>query len=407
MEKKNIVFFTSVYPEDGHGNLYFDLVKEFENQGHHVDVVTPIERKYKKKTSCTQNGDINVYRIKSLNFRGKVSLIEKGIATLWFLIWFKQVYHKYLKLNNYDIAIFATLPITYAPVMKKLKKKGTYIYLLHKDFFPENAIDLNILHKNSIMYKIFEKCELSMYKCSDSIGVMSEGNKKYILKLNKGVTEDMVDICPNSIIPSSNEKIAELSSHKKEIREKYQIPHEAVVFIYGGVISRAQGTEYIISLIKHLKECERAFFLFVGSGNTFDELKREIDKNRCENVRILSYIPKNDYDLLMASCDIGMVFLDYGFTVPNIPSRLLGHIDFSQPIIAATDEHTDFKDILLQNQIGLWSASNDPNAFVENVNCLVHNEELRNKMGKNARRYLLESCNATISYQEIIKHIAD
>ena len=100
MDKKNVVFFTSVYPEDGYGNLYFDLVKEIENQGYHVDVVTPIERKYKKSTTCIQNGDINVFRVKSLNFRGKVSLIEKGIATLWFLIWFKKVYYKYLKQNH-------------------------------------------------------------------------------------------------------------------------------------------------------------------------------------------------------------------------------------------------------------------------------------------------------------------
>ena len=405
MDKKNVVFFTSVYPEDGYGNLYFDLVKEIENQGYHVDVVTPIERKYKKSTTCIQNGDINVFRVKSLNFRGKVSLIEKGIATLWFLIWFKKVYYKYLKQNHYDIAIFATLPITYAPVIKILKKKGTYIYLLHKDFFPENAVDLNILSKNSIMYKIFEKCELSMYRYSDSIGVMSKGNKEYILKLNKGITEEMVDICPNSIIPSSNERIAELTSHKDEIREKYQIPKDAVVFIYGGVISRAQGTEYIISLVKHLKECNDAFFLFVGSGNTFDDLKKEIKKNNCENVKILSYIPKYDYDLLMASCDVGMVFLDYNFTVPNIPSRMLGHIDLSQPIIAATDEHTDFKDILIQNQIGLWNASNNPHAFVENVNRFVNSTELRIEMGINARQYLLESCSATASYKEIIKHI--
>lgn len=404
----NVLFFTSDYPEGAKGNLYVDLVQEFVNQGHQIFVVVPLERKYGKKTSVTRMENLTVIRARSLNFRGDVSLLEKGVATLGFYYWYPYVLKKYLKDVCFDLVICATLPITYAKVMKLLRKRDSaYIYLLQKDFFPQSAVDLGILRKNSVKYKLFRSIEKKMLKNADAIGVISPKNVQYLLKHNAFVNKNQVEFCPNSILPDTMEEILQKKDKRNIIREKYDIPKDKVVFIYGGNISRAQGIDFICNVVRNAYRCEAAYFLFVGRGNEYFSLEQEIDRIRPDNVKIISYLPKADYDVLLAACDVGLVFLDAHFTIANIPSRTLSHMNMGQPILAATDEYTDYKELLRDNNMGLWSNSTDIESFIRNARHLTASESLRKQMGANARFYLERVCRTKNSYDIIMKHVKD
>ena len=52
-------------------------------------------------------------------------------------------------------------------------------------------------------------------------------------------------------------------------------------------------------------------------------------------------LPKADYETIVASCDVGMIFLDHRFTIPNFPSRMLSYMKAKIPILAVTDPNTD------------------------------------------------------------------
>jgi hypothetical protein len=92
---------------------------------------------------------------------------------------------KIAKDKKYDLIIVTTPPIMYAPALKRLKKlnPSCKIYLLQKDFFPKEAIDLGVLSETngfkSIIYKFFRYYEQKLYITCDYIGVMSE--KKQIV----------------------------------------------------------------------------------------------------------------------------------------------------------------------------------------------------------------------------------
>ncbi|WP_052947391.1 glycosyltransferase family 4 protein [Aneurinibacillus tyrosinisolvens] len=401
-----ILFLTSDYPENSKGNLYVDLVDEFVRNGHQVDVISPIERRYSKKTTLTRNGNLSVLYIKSLNLRGNVNLIEKGIATLYAGYLYCYAINRYFKSIKYDIVICATLPITYAPVMRKLKRDfGTFSYLLQKDFFPQSAVDLGVLNKGSLVYSLFRWIEKRLYRASDMIGVISEKNIEFITKDNPQLESNKVEVCRNSIVPVPQNIIEDMKMNRNKIRAKYGIPDDYVVFVYGGNISRAQGGDFIIDVVKRFDECNNAFLLFVGSGNEFEKLKEAINRSKCKNIKIINKLSKQNYDELLASCDVGLVFLDKRFTIANIPSRTLSHLNMGQPILAATDTFTDFKEVILENNIGLWTKSDDVNGFLEKVKQLTNDAELRISMGENSRKYLLNDCDVSISYNAIIKHL--
>jgi hypothetical protein len=56
---------------------------------------------------------------------------------------------------------------------------------------------------------------------------------------------------------------------------------------------------------------------------------------------LIAGLPKNDYDKLLAACDVGLIFLNKNFTIPNYPSRLLSYLEMKIPVIAATDPNSD------------------------------------------------------------------
>ena len=79
----------------------------------------------------------------------------------------------------------------------------------------------------------------------------------------------------------------------------------------------------------------------MGNGTEYAKLQAWYEANQGQNVTVMQRLPKEDYDNLVRSCDVGLIFLDQRFTIPNYPSRLLSYLENKMPIIAATDVNTD------------------------------------------------------------------
>lgn len=402
---KNILIITSDYPEKNNQNIYCALVTEFLSHGHSVDVLVPLERKTHCPTNFVVSDMLRILRIKTLNFRGKVSLLEKGIFTLVIGYIYRYAVSSKFHDKRYDLVIYATLPISYGPVLKYLKKRdNSYMYLLHKDYFPQSAVDLGMFSMHSFLFNIFRRIEKQLYSYTDKIGVMSPKGIEYITTNNPEISRQKIEICPNSTIPSDWELIQQRKANRRFVREQYEIPPDSIVFIFGGNISRAQGISFIISLIPYFSECPNAFFLFIGSGNGYENLSDTLIKNSVRNVKLIPFLPKNEYNNILAASDVGLVFLDWRFTIPNFPSRTLSYLDFGMPILAAVDNYTDYSDFLVRNDIGKAGWSNNPIEFISLVKSYLNEPSQIYEQGLNARKYFLEHLNVSISYQTIIQH---
>jgi putative glycosyltransferase len=186
---------------------------------------------------------------------------------------------------------------------------------------------------------------------------------------------------------------------RKHLREKYGIPQDKTVFVYGGNLGRPQGIPFIIKCLEKLKGNKRAYFLIVGDGTEFEKLKDFFDKEKPENMKLMSKLPKDDYDTMIAACDVGLIFLDHRFTIPNFPSRLLSYMQAKLPVLAATDPNTDIGKEITEGGFGWWCESNDVDAFsklVENA-FSVDLEQMRTKEIK----YLMENYTVSMAYENI------
>jgi len=380
--------------------IYTDLLREFRDHGHNVYVVCARERRLNLPTEFVNEKGVNFLRVKIGNIT-KTNIIEKGISTIRIESLFLKQIKKYLSAIKFDLVIYSTPPITFEKVIRYIKNRdNAKSYLLLKDIFPQNAVDLNMFSKKSIFYWYFRNKEKKLYQISDYIGCMSQANVDFILQNNPEISPEKVEVCPNSIEPIEMDKD---EKEIQEIRRKYNIPLDKIVFIYGGNLGKPQGIDFIIECLRANKSNDQIYFVIVGSGTEFNKLKSFLDTESPNNVKLLSQLPKDDYEKLANSCDVGLIFLDRRFTIPNFPSRLLSYMQASMPVLAATDINTDIGKVIEEGKFGLWCESRYVNDFNEKLNQLC-NDDLRKQMGANARKYLEENYTVKHSYEIIMKH---
>lgn len=398
----NILFLTLARIEDvEQSGLYQDLLRKFRDKGHHVTIVCPNERRYNQSTQFIHLNGVDILKAWSPNFQ-KTNIFEKAITTLIIENIFFFYIKKYINYKKIDLILYSTPPITFTNLIKRIKKVSqAKTYLLLKDIFPQNAVDLKLMNNNGILYKYFRSKEKILYKISDHIGCMSPENMNYVLKHNLEIDSRKVEVNPNSI-EIKNTITIELE--KEKILEKYGIPKDKVLFIFGGNLGLPQGIEYLKQNIQYCKPIVNSFFIIVGNGTEYHELKEWFENENISNACLISELPKSEFDQLLNIVDVGLIFLNPLFTIPNFPSRLLSYLENKIPIICATDTSTDIGKIAVTNKFGFSCLTTDTQTFFDHIVKLL-NIELRSTMGDNGYKFLLNEYTSDISYKKIIQKL--
>lgn len=396
----NILFLTLIdFNTIDEPGIYQDLLREFAKHGHHLYVISPVERRNHQETKVIKSDKATILKLKIGNTQ-KTNIIEKGISTISIEPQFIAGIKKYFSDVKFDLVIYSTPPITFCNAIEYVKKRdGAKTYLLLKDIFPQNAVDLGMIKTTGIkglLYRYFRNKEKKLYAISDRIGCMSQANVDYVLKNNPEINPDIVEICPNSIEIQD----MRLDEHEKLVmRHKYDLPTDKKVFVYGGNLGKPQGISFIIECLRAEKDNKKAFFLIVGDGTEFGKIEAFVNEEKPTNVKLMKSLPKEDYDRMVAACDIGMIFLDHRFTIPNFPSRLLSYMQAKLPVLACTDPNTDIGKVIVEGGFGWWCESNNLQDFDKTINKIIDME--LTAMGQNGWIYLNNSFSIENSYKAI------
>lgn len=360
-------------------------MKVFIEHGHRPYIVTPREKKSGEQTELIDYDTYSLLKVRIGN-TSNVSLVEKGISTVTLSYLYYQAVLTKLGHLCFGLILYSTPPITLVGPVKKLKKRfGCKTYLMLKDIFPQNAVDLGMFKENGLIHCYFRKKEKDLYTISDRIGCMSAANVRYLLEHNRELDNNTVEICPNGIIPHP---VRDRSNEISAVRSKYGIPRFATVFLYGGNLGKPQGIPHLLKCLEANENKEDRYFIICGSGSEYPLIEQYIKEKKPSNIKLISYLPKNEYDELAAGCDVGLIFLDSRFTIPNYPSRILSYMENGIPVLVCSDKNTDVGTDAVENGYGYWCESNDLQAF---TNCI---EKIKESdltiMGRNARKHLEE-----------------
>ena len=401
----NILFLSLLDFDDlTESNIYTDLLREFVEKGHYVNIISPFERRKKGEEKIIHKSDnCKILKLKIGNIQ-KTNTIEKGISTITIEKNFLKGIKKYFSDTKFDLVLYSTPPITFQKVVSYVKERdGAKSYLLLKDIFPQNAVDLEKFSDKGLIYHYFRKKEENLYKSSDFIGTMSEGNTQFLLANNEFIDKDKVEVNPNSI--KINDSIIISNSEKEKIRSQFGINDSDLLLLYGGNLGAPQGIDFLLQLINELDREANISLLIIGSGTEYKKIEQYLLSNKIKKTQLISYLPKEEYAKIERSVDVGLIFLDSRFTIPNIPSRMLGYLQAGLPVLAATDSQTDLKEIISINDFGKWSLHGDIPTFFENI-AIMKDKKIRAEMSQNGINYLKKNCDVVNSYELIMAHFS-
>ena len=380
--------------------IYTDLLRKFCKEGHEVFVVCPIERREKRPTHLDKQAIGTILNVKTLNLQ-KTNVIEKGLGILSIEYQYLAAIKKYYKYEKFDLILYSTPPITFSKIINYIKNKDkAYAYLLLKDIFPQNAVDMKMINDSGLLHKLFRRKEKKLYNLSDTIGCMSPENVNFILTHNAEIDSSKVEVNPNSIEPI---KVIFSAEQNIVVRNKYGVPLDKKVLVYGGNLGKPQGLNFLLQTIEKSSNKD-VFFLVIGDGTEFYKIDSWFKKYNPINAKLLNKLPKMDYDNLLASCDVGLIFLHPDFSIPNFPSRLLSYLEMRMPVIAATDSNTDIGDIIEEANCGYKVISGDLMRMDKVIKQIVKNNNLE-EMGKNGWKLLQSNYLVDHSYQLIINKL--
>lgn len=360
-----ILYLTLNFRENA-GTLYTDLISGLLERGHEVTVV---RSKPESDTALdVKSESFRILNVKTPDPFAK-TLIKKAINQFLLTGSFKRACKKFLNDESFDLILYATPPVTLANLIIDLKKKyRAKTFLMLKDIFPQNAVDLGFFKKRSLPYLMYREKEEKYYKISDWIGCMSEGNKKHLIENNPKISHEAIYIFPNSI---STKNLPSVPS---------KVFNKQITFMFGGNLGKPQAIKFLLAVAEKLINYEGAHFCIVGKGTESDYIKNRVKSKNLRNVTYKDRLPQKEYEELLSHADVGLICLDHRFTIPNIPSRLQAYLKLAKPILAFTDRCTDLKDMIENNDCGWWAASDEVNSAAELVKHICeHPDEITRK----------------------------
>lgn len=386
-----IIFPTIAFSHNG-GSIYNDLVNCLLEHGHEI-VICRSDSTVEYTVLEKINDKFQILNIKTGNQFEK-NLIKKGINMLLLEKQFVSGIKKYLSNYNFDLVLYATPPISLNGVVKYCKEKyKANSFLMLKDIFPQNAIDLGMIKENSMIHKFFSNKEKKLYQLSDYIGCMSNKNKEYLNKYGK-------EIINKSHIFYNSIKIDD------KIEKKVDYNIEYTTFLFGGNIGKPQNIDGLIEIIDNLKSYSKAKFIIVGKG-TEDSTVKEYSRENSVNLTYIPYLEKREYIKLLDSADVGLISLDPRFTIANIPSKLPTYYNLQKPVLAITDAYTDLKDMILDEDCGWWCNASNKQEIIDCIKEICESKEKQIQKGLNAFNYAKKYFDVEINVKQIEKFMEE
>lgn len=389
--------YSDVADESG---LYTELVEELSALGADIQVVAPALDEV--RVGARVEGGISVLRVRSGQLF-ETGLIRKGLNNLLLPLRYYRALKVQLRSWNPDWVITPTPPITLTPLVWWIKRRTkAKFYLVLRDIFPQNAVDLGFMSRFGPIYTVFRLLEKWAYSTADAIGCMSPGNAHYVTDHNAGIDVSKLHLLPNWI---AERHVAE-KADSTETCEKWEVGEQDLLCIFGGNLGKPQQVEFLAEVARALPEGLGIKIVVIGKGTESAKLKSLIQQLGLTNLVLRDWLPRDEYQQLLGAADVGFILLSERFTIPNIPSRLTGYWAAGLPILAATDSNTDLNDAFLRPyNAGKWVRMGNVTGFVTKLRWFAEHREEAAEMGRRGQQAIRDHFTAKKAAETILQQI--
>lgn len=279
-----------------------------------------------------------------------------------------------------------TLPFITALAAKICKSEYT---LVIQDKYPETLTAVGKSRTDSLFVKFLNKSNNWLYRNAKQIIVVGRDMRELVKsQLNSvdGKGKTPIEVIQNW---ASLEEIQPLARDENPLLKELNIL-DKLVFLYAGNMGHPQDIESIVACAAELKNDKRFHFLFIGSGVKRKWLLNEVETKQLTNLTVLAPRPRNEQNLFLNACDVGLVPLIKKMRGVAMPSRTYNFLAAGKPILALTEENSEVAQVLEEDKVGWHVPPSEPEKLLKKIYQIYDEREKIREMGNLARRIAIE-----------------
>jgi len=364
--------------------LFTSLCEGLAQRGHQVTVLTsvphypsgqvPREWRGKLRISGEENG-VHVIRV-ALPSVNRRSFVRRMFQFLSYqvgvvLAGWNQEYDVYLTVTA---ALQVWLPFV---LLSALRHKPA-VYSVH-DVYPDAGISLGIFRHKPVV-RLVTYLEDYCLKHSAKVRVLSQSFIPGLV--NRGVPESKIRLIYDWV---------NTDMFKPLPRDNpFAVEHGLVddfVILYAGNLGPLQSLDSALDAANLLREHGDIRFVFVGDGSARQALEEKATSLKLPNVEFLGYKPFERMPEILATSDVCLVSLIKGSGFGALPSKSYGIFASGRPVLASIDEGCEAWNLVQRANAGLCIPPEDPSLMAEAILTLKHDDNLRERLGRNGRTW--------------------
>ena len=404
---KIVIYCLNFAPEIVGVGKYNGELAEFLNQkGHDVHVITspkyyPDWQIENNNYKLDENYNFKVYRC-PIYVPRKPTGIKRILHLISFSITSSPILFSQIKWKPDLIILISPTIVCFANVfIFKLFSKKNFFSLLHiQDFEIDAAFNLKILG-----FKFFKniliQIESYILKNFTFVSTISPGMINKLI--SKGVQKKKIYYFPNwvDINKINNDKL--LLNNKNYYRKHLKISDETTVIQYAGTINKKTGISFLLPIIKFFDGEKKILWFFACDGPRKKDFVKLTKK--FSNIIFLPLQEKEMVNELLNAADICIIPHEDNSGDLFLPSKMISILACGKPIVANANSKSDLGNLV--DKVGIRVDPFDQNGFINAINDLINNDQLRLDLGLKGRIIAENIFNKNIvlnNFDEFIKN---
>jgi glycosyltransferase involved in cell wall biosynthesis len=163
----------------------------------------------------------------------------------------------------------------------------------------------------------------------------------------------------------------------REIRGNFKF-----VLVHAGNLGFYGAWQTLISAVRML-ESEGAGLVFIGEGAMKPQI--EAMAQGCGAIRFLPFRPASEIPQVLSSGDMHVVTVKRGLEGVVVPSKLYPTLAAGRPVLGIASEECDVVRTIRASGCGVAANPDDPASVADAIRGLLHDSELLQNMGRQAR----------------------
>ena len=243
-------------------------------------------------------------------------------------------------------------------LMRRLRGQR-YAVMVH-DVYPDCLLRLGILSERHPVTRIWYRLNRSTYERADVVMTLSEGMAANLERQFDPARTSAG--CIEVIYPwADTDMIRPLPKEENW----FAIQHGQVgklTVLYSGNLGLSHDFGTMVEAARRLQDREDIHFMIIGAGSRWTEIERAASE--LPNLIFLPYQPEEVLPFSLATGDVTVVSLDYGFEGISMPSKTYYMMAAGAAILGLSKRPSDLQMIIEQYQCGISVEPGDVDGFV-------------------------------------------